>query len=85
MKVQKEKNNIALITSIRLLLWWGAEAAETVFLYRKPVAQEQKIVQSDRAFPLSSWGVVSQKVYCLVSVQNDRKVTIHPSGDISTN
>ena len=85
MKNKKEKNNFALITSIRLLLWWGAEAAKSILVYRRPAAQEQKIVQSDRMFPLTSWGVVSLKVYCLVSVQNDRKITIHMSGDISTN
>jgi hypothetical protein len=85
MKIRKGKQSIALITGFRLLLWWGGQAVRSLFIDRRPAVQEEKEMQQDMKFPLSFWAFVSQKGYCLVSGQNDRKITIHPSGTIDTN
>ena len=85
MKLKIENNNIALITSIRLLLWWGAEAAKNLFVVRKPSAQIQQAHSSSTEFPLSCWTLSRRSVYCLAGREGKPDVVIHHTGTLSNN
>jgi hypothetical protein len=85
MKSRKKKIQIALITSFRLLLWWSAEAAKNLFVFRKPGVQIQQVQSLNTEFPFSSWILTRQSVYCLSTREGKRDVVIHRTGTLSDN
>ena len=76
---------MALITSFRLLLWWGAEAAKNLIAFRQPRPQIQQTYTWNTEFPLSRWNLSRQNVYCLTAREGQQHVVIRCTGTISDN
>ena len=69
--------SLGRIAWIRLLLWWGVQAALEILRIRRPEAQIVRVSRMDLRFPAASWFRADQKVYCIVSIEGEKRVTIH--------
>ena len=76
---------VRIVAWFRVLLWWGAEMARQVFVYKKPQAQIVHVSLSESQLPLSSWAFTAEAGYCLVSDRQARNVEIHSVSQISQN
>jgi len=76
---------VRIVAWFRVLLWWGAEMARQVFVYKKPGAQIVHVRLSESQLPLSSWAFTPDEGYCLVSDRQARNVEIHSVSQISQN
>ena len=80
-----KRPSLKILTLFRLLLWWGAEMARQVFIYKKPSAQIVHTSNVDFYLPVSSWVITRRETYCLVSDYGNQKVEIHPVAEMSQN
>jgi len=77
--------SLKILALFRFLLWWGAEMARQMFVYKKPRGQVVHISNIDRCLPLSSWVVTKRETFCLVSDYGNEKVEIHTVAEMSEN
>ena len=77
--------SVRTVAWFRVLLWWGAEMARQVFVYKKPRAQIVHVSLSESQLPLSSWAFTAEAGYCLVSDRQERHVEIHSVSQITKN
>ncbi len=91
MKITKENFRdrkyflLIVVSWFRFLLWWGVEVARQVFVYRKPRAQVIRLSKSDWTFPVSSWVVAGDDLYCMISPREEREVRIYPLARMGKN
>ena len=77
---KKKRKGIPLrfAAGFRILLWWGAEIARGIFVYKKPKAQIVRLSVFNDAFPVSSWVFTSARGYCLFYLKDQAEVNVYP-------
>ena len=56
-----------------------------VFSYRKPQAQVIHLSKHEKIFPLSSWVVDKNKVYCMISLLDKKSIVIYQLPQLGSN
>jgi hypothetical protein len=64
------------LSYIRLLLWWGAQAARTVFTVKEPPARVVRCSRMEWVFPLAVWALREDRSFCIFSKRGEPEVSI---------